>query len=114
MLTVDLSTLFNARGIKRGFTFLRNLGLSSTVAHRLLHEDAKSIRLDHIFKICKELQCSPNDIIRLDGATLLAEDHPLQRLKKLPEEDIDIIEEINGVPLNKLAELKEVLDHLKK
>lgn len=114
MLKIDLTPLFNARGIRRPFTFLRRLGLSSTVAHRLTHQEGKSIRLDHIYKICDELQCTPNDILWLDSTNDLPTYHPLQLLKQGPEADLKIVDELKGVPLSKIKELKEVIDQLKK
>lgn len=111
MLKLDVSQLFKARGISQPFTFLRRLGLSSKVAHRILHGETKSIHLKHVFRICVALQCTPNDLVRLDSNTL-PNTHPLSKLIPPPAE-VDLIHELNGVPLERLSELKQMIDRLK-
>ena len=111
MLKLDVPQLFRARGIARPFTFLRRLGLSNKVAHRILHSETKSINLNHVFKICAALQCTPNDLLRLESDSL-PETHPLRKLRQ-SDFEVDLLREINGLPLEKLGELKEAIDRLK-
>lgn len=111
MIKLDVSQLLRARGITRPAHFLRKLGLSGKVAHRILNDEPKSLNFDHVFRICVALQCTPNDLLRLDSDTL-PKTHPLRILRN-KDIEVDLLNVINGVPLSKLSDLKEVIDRLK-
>lgn len=109
MLTYDLSTVFSARGVKKGYSFLKKLGLGHPAAHKLRKGNVRAVRLDHIEKICLELHCTPNDLlVWTPDDRPVTDDHPLNQLKKR-DEQLDLIGDIRDLPLDKIRELKEKL-----
>lgn len=87
MLSLNLTPIFNARGIDRPYSFLVNAGFTSHTAHCLLNSATRAIRLDHIELLCKVLVCEPSDLFSFTPGKKenLANEHPLL---KLQHEDI--------------------------
>ena len=113
MLKFSLSHIFKARGIKRPYSFLRNLGLSHSVAHRLAHDDVKTMTLDHVGKLCQALHCTPNDLLEWSTeGTHVSSDHPLSNLVR-SSQAINLVEELKQIPLDRLGELQEQIKNLK-
>ena len=111
MLTFNLDTICRARGIKRKYAFLAKAGLTYRVARRLADGDTQSLRTSHIEKLCLALHCTPNDLLQWTPEGDVSRDHPLQALNR--EHQLDVLKEINELPLDKLQELKATLDELK-
>ncbi|WP_370089005.1 helix-turn-helix domain-containing protein [Ekhidna sp.] len=109
MLTYNLSTIFSIRGVKNGYTFLKKLGIGHIAAHNLVSGKVRSIRLDHVEKICHALHCTPNDLLEwAPGDTMIASDHPLHKLRAR-EENLNLLADMKDLPLDKVAELKQKL-----
>lgn len=112
MLTYNLSPLLKARGIKNGYTFLKKIGLTHITAQKINAGQHRSMRLDHIEKICLGLHCTPNDMLLwVPGDQPVDHDHPLHEL--VEQEDLDLLSEIKDLPLDKLDELKQKLNEWK-
>jgi len=113
MLKFNLTHIFEARGIKQPYSFLKDIGLSHTVAHRLVRGDTRTMNLDHMGKICEALCCTPNDLVALDAeAANIPEDHPMHQLTR-DEEAVNLLEELKSVPLDKLDEIQEQIRNMK-
>ena len=84
MLTLDLTNIFNAKGIDKPFPFLTKAGFSYHTTHNLLNSKSRIFRLDHIEKLCEVLICEPNDLLSWtpDRNKIIADQHPLHKLKK--------------------------------
>ena len=84
MLTLDLTNIFNAKGIDKPFPFLTKAGFSYHTTHNLLNSKSRIFRLDHIEKLCEVLICEPNDLLSWtpDKNKIIADQHPLHKLKK--------------------------------
>ena len=84
MLTLDLTNIFNAKGIDKPFPFLTKAGFSYHTTHNLLNSKSRIFRLDHIEKLCEVLICEPNDLLSWtpDKNKIMADQHPLHKLKK--------------------------------
>ena len=61
MLSYNILPIFKARGIDKPFSFLIKAGISPTVAHKIVDNQTRVLRLDHIEIICQHLHCTPND-----------------------------------------------------
>ena len=84
MLTLNLTPIFNARGIEKPFPFLTRNGFSYHTTHNLLNSKSRIFRLDHIEKLCEILICEPNDLLSWtpEKNKVIPETHPLYKLKK--------------------------------
>jgi DNA-binding Xre family transcriptional regulator len=111
MLTLHLAPIFKARGITNPYTFLVKAGFSRHTAHLLLHGNTRSLRLDHLEKLCVVLICELNDMIiwTPSNGQYLSEEHPLHNLK--PAEPLQNIKEtLDTLPFKQLKELtKQIL-----
>ena len=109
MLQFDLKFIFKARGVKRGYTFLKQIGITHSLAHRLSAGNVNSMSFVHIEKVCEALHCTPNDLLNWTPSDQqqVAPDHPLQSLRRSESERMDILKEIEKLPLDKMGELKE-------
>lgn len=107
MLTVNLNPIFKARGIDRPYTFLVKAGLTPHSANVLLNSKTKVFRLDHIEKLCLILKCEPNDLlVWIPGKNeIIADDHPLNRLKHDESTAIDLKETLMKMPYRELKSL---------
>ncbi|UXP32678.1 helix-turn-helix transcriptional regulator [Reichenbachiella agarivorans] len=109
MLTLHVSRLLHIRGIQKPYNFLRNLGLSHNVAHRMLSDKAVGIKLYQLQKLCLALHCTPNDLMAWDSTqTSLSADHPIMELVR-PAEDSLTVGELRQLPLAKLNQIKQLL-----
>jgi DNA-binding Xre family transcriptional regulator len=84
MLTLNLTPIFNARGITRPHAFLVKNGFSNFSASRLINGETVVFRLDHMEKLCNALVCEPNDLLLFtpDKNKQYAPNHPLLKLAK--------------------------------
>jgi len=110
MLVLNVGPIFVARGIDRPSTFLIKSGLSPHSANFILYGKTRSIRLDHIEKLCKLLICEPSDLFVWypDKNEALADTHPINKLKrKVAAESIQHL--IADIPFKEIAEIAEAL-----
>lgn len=111
MLTLNLNQIFRARGIERPYTFLVKAGLTPHTANVLLNSKTKVFRLDHIEKLCLVLKCEPNDLLVWypNKNELIADDHPLTKLKHGESPTIDLKKTLLNMPYSELKSLSSKL-----
>lgn len=111
MLTLNISPIFRARGIERPYTFLVKAGFTPHSANVLLNSKTKVFRLDHIEKLCVILKCEPNDLLAWypDKNEIIADDHPLTKLKHGESPTIDLKKTLLNMPYSELKSLSSKL-----
>ncbi|RBQ05365.1 helix-turn-helix domain-containing protein [Pedobacter miscanthi] len=109
MLHLNVGAIFVARGIERPSTFLIKAGFSTHSAHFILNSKTRSIKLDHIEKLCKLLICEPSDLFawQPDKDETIPDTHPITRLKKnLTQESIrNLIADVSFKQIVEIAAL---------
>jgi DNA-binding Xre family transcriptional regulator len=116
MLSLNLTPIFQVRGIDNPFTFLVKAGFTRHAAHAILNSHTRSFRLDHIEKLCTILICEPNDLLRFteNKNQPLPEGHPLKKLR-MADDVANIKDVLSNLPLNLVKEIaNEAQDKLKK
>ncbi|MBU2914477.1 MULTISPECIES: helix-turn-helix domain-containing protein [Reichenbachiella] len=109
MLTLQISRLMHIRGIPKPYNYLRKLGLSHNVVHRMLADKAVGIKMYQLQQLCIALHCTPNDLMAWDSAeTSLAPNHPITELDR-PSENGLTVAELRKMPLEKLDQIKQIL-----
>lgn len=88
MLSLNLTPIFELRGIEKPYTFLVKAGLSPHSATTILNKRTRIFRLDHIELLCNVLVCEPNDLLEWtpNKGEKQAENKTLFKLKKQPIE----------------------------
>ncbi len=106
MLYFSLNILFKMRGIENAHGLLVKAGISSHSASSLLNSEIRSMRLDHLEKICIALNCTPNDLLvwKADANSTLSENHALKQLQHKPEND-NLYQMLKNLPLHELKNL---------
>lgn len=114
MLFLNVSPIFVARGIERPSTFLIKAGFSPHSAHFILYGKTRSIRMDHIEKLCKLLICEPSDLFvwHPDKNEIISDTHPIMKLKK--QESTESIQHlIADIPFKQIVEIASVIKEKK-
>ena len=106
MLSLNLAPVFKARSISNPYTFLVKAGIARHTAHRILSNQVRVFRLDHIELICRVLVCEPNDILVYTPSANqpLPEDHPLQSLRHMAPVP-NVKETLSTIPFKQLQQL---------
>jgi len=115
MLQFNFTRIFKIRAVDKPYSFLVKNGLSSNFAHRMARNKLNSCSLPHLEKVCKLLNCTPNDLIEWepDNEPDNRKYTALQSLKK--ENKFADIEEITRtIPLDELSILKKLIDERRK
>lgn len=108
MLLLNVTEICKVRQIERPYSFLVKAGISPHTANDIVNGHSRSIRMDHIEKICEALHCEPSDLFVYKPGNLkkVAKDHPLNKL--IPKTtDINLQQMLKTVPLEKLREFAE-------
>ncbi|MEO9853220.1 MAG: helix-turn-helix transcriptional regulator [Reichenbachiella sp.] len=112
MLKLNLNHIFTLRRIKKPYTYLKSLGFSHDVAHRLVNHKVSGLKMYQIEKICQALYCTPNDLFEWDGTGQTFDpNHPLSTLKR-NEEHLKGLDLLEKLPMSKMTELKNLLDDM--
>jgi len=115
MLHFNFTRILKMRAIDKPYSFLVKNGFSHNLAHRIGKDKLNNCSMPHLEKICKLLNCTPNDLIEWvpDNETDNQKCTALQSLKK--ENKFPNIEDITrSIPLDELSILKELIDARKK
>ncbi|WP_423148694.1 helix-turn-helix domain-containing protein [Rubrolithibacter danxiaensis] len=114
MLYFSLKPVFKLRGIHNPYNLLVKAGISSHSASSLLNSDLRSMRLDHLEKVCILLNCTPNDLLTWvpDSDSKLEEDHPLAELKPKTE-TVDLYLALKKLPLSELKKVAGLIQDAK-
>jgi DNA-binding Xre family transcriptional regulator len=82
MLYFDFKAVFKARNITNPYGWMQSNGFSRRTAYNIAHTEMQVLKLEHLYKLCKLLNCTPNDMIRYTAEKeSLSETHPLQKIK---------------------------------
>ena len=115
MLEYNFERIFKVRGIARPFSYLKNLGFSSSFASKAKNNKTRYLGLREMEKLCALLRCTPNDIVvwTPDSKFEIDPNHPLHSLKK-KEKYVDLTRTIYNLPLEKLDEVEAMLGKVMK
>lgn len=69
MIKLNVKQILEQQG-KTPYWLAKETGISNNNIANICNGDTKSIRLDTMEKICKALNCTPNDIIESDDPQL--------------------------------------------
>ena len=110
MLYFNLVAIMKTRQIERPYSYLVQQGSSPHTAHKLLHAQTRTVRLDHIERLCEILHCEPNDLIQFRPNSVQKQqaNHPLKNLIQ-KEVDFDWQNTLKTMPLEKLKELSKLI-----
>lgn len=113
MLKLNVSGLLRSRGIEHAGRYLVEQGLAYHSVNRLLTGKVESMTYATMERLCLLCNCSPDELFVWikDEGTVVAEDHPLQKLK-LKVAVPSPIERIKKMSPAKLKKLQEFMDGL--
>lgn len=113
MLRFELESLLESREVHQPLHFLVKAGFNYHTAHRLLNIESRSIRMDHVEKLCLVLNCTPDDLLVWDAPKSMGNlgNHPLKKLTNRQRKG-SILPKIKSLPQDKLDELRLYIDKL--
>ena len=113
MLYFDIARVLNQKGILNHSIFLQQLGFKDYIIKRMMQVNPTRIDISLLGELCKELNCTPNDLlsVKTSAATSLPPNHALKNLvrEKLAA---PISRKLVNLPLDKLAQVQELVDKL--
>lgn len=66
MFTLRIKEMLLLRGYKPTSYSLEKLGIPHTAAVQYYYNKAKSIKLEHLYKLCIALDCTPMDLMQVE------------------------------------------------
>ncbi|MCL9805758.1 helix-turn-helix transcriptional regulator [Flavobacterium amniphilum] len=101
------------KGIHRPFTHMTSLGYSGSFATKMTHNDVRQMNLDILEKICRDFNCTPNDLIdfKPSANSALPKDHALHSLTKT-EVDNGLQEKINTLTADKIQQIHDIIKNM--
>ena len=113
MMIFNPGRMFALRGIEKPYSFLVKNGFGSTTASDLINIRKPLVRTEYLERLCILLNCTPNDLYewKPDAKTTIAENHPLRTLQKTEVPPMSEI--IKDIPVEKLAQVQDLLRDLK-
>ncbi|HVE58738.1 MAG TPA: helix-turn-helix transcriptional regulator [Pyrinomonadaceae bacterium] len=114
MLVFNLTRILALRGIDTPYAFLVKRGFHRTIAANLSNNRTINIKIAHLEKICRALNCTPNDLFewRNDEQNALGENHALNALKRNKTAQ-QVSRILKDIPVDKLERAEELLNQLK-
>lgn len=111
MLKVNILRVCDIRSINKPLSFFRNHGFSSASATRIAGGYMNSFSLETVEKLCLALNCTPNDLLEWVPPKDMAANtaHSLNALKRNNDSLATFTQLINGVPLDKLEKIHEII-----
>lgn len=115
MLSFNLQQVFKIRQIEKPYSFLVKIGIAPHTATRLLNNQVRVMRLDHIELLCQNLHCEPNDLLvyNKDQNNIFAQNHPLNNLI-FKQNDNNWQETLKTIPLKQLKEITSIITNTDK
>jgi DNA-binding Xre family transcriptional regulator len=112
MLKLNLNYIFKIRGIKNTYGFIKKLGFSHDVSHRLAQGQTLGVKMKQLEALCLALHCTPNDLMEFeDTEGKVRADHPILNLKR-DKEMVESIEQLRKLPLDKIKQLKRLMEEI--
>ena len=86
MIVFQIKEFFLQKNLKPTVTVLMRMGIPERSAYNFLNGTAKSIKAEHLYKLCFYLNCTPKELLRVDlpQDDLSLENHPLKDWAKRP------------------------------
>jgi DNA-binding Xre family transcriptional regulator len=102
--------MFALRKIDKPHQTLVKNGFAKSSATNLLNYVSMRVTVEHVEKLCLLLNCTPNDLFEWRTRTneSLDEQHALNSLKRADRSE-NLTEMINKIPVEKLAQVDELL-----
>jgi DNA-binding Xre family transcriptional regulator len=115
MIYLNLKNILEAKGIDKPNQYLFQNGISRHNAHRLLNHATASISFKLIEKLCLILNCTPNELFTWSNAAKIPnlDKHAIQTIKYKGSSG-NINQVLQQLPVNKLNELRNLVDNLTK
>lgn len=114
MLVFNIKRIMNLRGIDKPYAYLVKAGFHRTIANNLANNRAANIKISHLEKICRSLNCTPNDLFewQTEANDFIVESHSLNSLKRdKPAPKLSRI--VKDIPVEKLDKIEALLNQLK-
>ena len=110
MLEFKIKELIEKKGKVKPFSYLKSqLKITPSSITNLLKGKSKSINRAHISKICKEFDCTPNDLFYWDNEKdKLPETHHLITDLKAPDKMSNWNSILTALPKNEVEELYKI------
>ena len=114
MLKFNPRRVFALRGIQNDLTLMMKNGFGRGTANNILNFNNRSIKTEHIEKLCVLLRCTPSDLYewKPDSKTVVPDDHPLHTLRR-SENEATLTAIVKDLPLDKLDKVAAFLSELK-
>jgi hypothetical protein len=114
MLKFNPRRIFALRGIQNDLTFLIKNGFGRGTANNILNFNNRSVKTEHIEKLCIMLRCTPNDLYewKPDSKNVVPDDHPINTLRR-SDANATLTEIVKDLPLDKLDRESALLNELK-
>ncbi len=115
MLTYNFKQIFKARGIRNPATMLVKNGITYNIANRIAAGSVDKISLRIMEKVCRVLNCTPNDIYNFtpDNEADKSEHNALMALSKNDSRATAVQELLQTLPIEKLSALADLLNQKK-
>lgn len=114
MITLNITEVFKARGVEKGYSFMLQHGISAGSAGTLLYKNPRAIRFDHLEILCKNLVCEPTDLFAYtpDKEDNLPDTHPLNKLIR-DKEEASLKQTISNLSYQELLEIQNFINEKK-
>ena len=115
MLYFDIARVLNQKGILNHSIFLQQLGFKDYIIKRMMQINPTRIDINLLGALCKELNCTPNDLlsVKASASASLPANHALKKLVR-EKQAAPINRKLVNLPLDKLAQVQELVDKLTK
>ncbi|UXP34040.1 helix-turn-helix transcriptional regulator [Reichenbachiella agarivorans] len=112
MLKLNLEYIFRIRAIKNPYGFIKKLGFSHDVCHRLAHGQTLGVKMNQLEALCLALHCTPNDLMEFkDLDNKVSSDHPMNALIR-DSATLDSMDKLRKLPLDKIELLQKMMENL--
>lgn len=112
MLKLNLTYIFKIRGVKNHYGFIKKLGFSHDVSHRLAQGQTLGVKMRHLEALCLALHCTPNDLMEFEDADNRTDaNHPMQKLKR-DTSALESMDQLRKLPIEKIKELQKLMKEM--
>jgi DNA-binding Xre family transcriptional regulator len=112
MLKLNLSYIFKVRGITNSYGFIKKLGFSNDLSHRMAKGETLGVKMKQLEVLCLALHCTPNDLMEFENTdSKTPADHPILSLKR-DNDTVESIEQLRKLPLDKIKQLRKLMEEV--
>lgn len=110
MLKLNILRVLRLKGVEDASTYLKRLGYHRTKAYNLAHSKKSSIDFHDMEVLCKQLNCTPNDL--MEWSPSKAEDdvpnHALQSIRR-KDAAVGLVSLVQSLPVEEMAEIEKII-----